>query len=41
MFSIAGDPLCIFDYQATGDEEIATDTAKANSNFEEETKILG
>ena len=38
---IPGDPQCIFDFQSTGDKQIAMDTATVNMNMEQDSVILG
>ena len=38
---VADDQQCIFDFQSTGNEDVAKDTAKVNTKVEKETEILG
>ena len=38
--SVSDDALCAFDFQQTGNEQIAMDTANANENFRNDTIIL-
>ena len=41
IFSLSEDPQCIFDFVATGDEDIAIGTATAQANVARDTEILG
>ena len=41
IITIAADPQCIFDFQSTGNKDVALDTAKVNRKADMDSEILG
>ena len=41
IITITADPQCIFDFQSTGNKDVALDTAAVNTKVVMETEILG